>query len=297
MAPDEFFDPAKPQVFPTNFPGEFFYQIATSDNITTPGCNGGPTGRALMSPRRGGRVHQRRPAAGRADDLRPDPDHRPRWTVPGHGLQLRQPVRHDHADDQRSNGGIARNRGTEDVGCTPVAPDTCDFTIALQSRVLASFLRWDPAVAPAAPAGYIGDGVTLHKVVGAPYSPDGITPANYFQINDAAGVAGRQDQRVQRHRQAAGSARGRPGQGRPGRGADRQHVADPAMTAEEHRDQPADHHTLGRDRHGRGATSPRPRPPATAPPWRPARAVRSSSASARPPPATGAPVWSSTTPG
>ena len=86
-----------------------------------------------------------------------------------------------------ADGGIARNRGTEDIGCTPVAPDTCDFTVALSSRVLASFLRWDPAVAPAAPAGYIGDGVTLHKVVGAPYSPDGITPANYFQINDVGG--------------------------------------------------------------------------------------------------------------
>ncbi len=87
-----------------------------------------------------------------------------------------------------ANGGIARNRGTEDVGCTPVAPDTCDFTVALSSRVLGSFLRWDPAVAPPAPAGYIGDGVTLHKVIGAPYSPDGITPANYFQINDSTGT-------------------------------------------------------------------------------------------------------------
>ena len=69
-----------------------------------------------------------------------------------------------------------------------MAPDTCDFTVALQSRVFGSFLRWDPAVAPAAPAGYLGDAVTLHKVIGAPYSPDGITPANYFQINDSSGT-------------------------------------------------------------------------------------------------------------
>ena len=30
------------------------------------------------------------------------------------------------------------------------------------------WLRWNPAVAPAAPAGYIGDGTTLHGVVGSP---------------------------------------------------------------------------------------------------------------------------------
>jgi hypothetical protein len=30
------------------------------------------------------------------------------------------------------------------------------------------WLRWDPAVAPAAPAGYIGDGLTPHRVVGSP---------------------------------------------------------------------------------------------------------------------------------
>jgi hypothetical protein len=48
------------------------------------------------------------------------------------------------------------------------------------------FLRWDPATAPAAAAGYLGDGVTLHRVIGSPcgnnvvrisaVALDGVTP-------------------------------------------------------------------------------------------------------------------------
>ena len=49
MASDEFFDINQPEVFPTNFPSEFFYQLATSDNVTVPGCNGSADGRALLT--------------------------------------------------------------------------------------------------------------------------------------------------------------------------------------------------------------------------------------------------------
>ena len=35
---DAFYDPAQPLVFPSNFPGEFFYFVADSDKVTTPGC-------------------------------------------------------------------------------------------------------------------------------------------------------------------------------------------------------------------------------------------------------------------
>jgi hypothetical protein len=187
LAPDEFFDPTKPEVFPTNFPGEFFYQLATSDNVTTPGCNGGPAGRALLRTGVEGAFLNAGPVPGEQMTFG-----RIRITVttglcPGQDYSFVTPYGTTILT-ANANGGIARNRGTEDVGCTPVAPDTCDFTVALSSRVLGSFLRWDPAVAPPAPAGYIGDGVTLHKVIGAPYSPDGITPANYFQINDSTGA-------------------------------------------------------------------------------------------------------------
>ena len=31
-----------------------------------------------------------------------------------------------------------------------------------------TFVRWDPAVAPAAPAGFLGDGVRFHRIIGGP---------------------------------------------------------------------------------------------------------------------------------
>lgn len=37
-----------------------------------------------------------------------------------------------------------------------------------RAGIVGPWLRWDPAVAPAAPAGYIGDGVTPHAVIGSP---------------------------------------------------------------------------------------------------------------------------------
>lgn len=53
---------------------------------------------------------------------------------------------------------------TEDIGLAPGA-----FGAALAGRV-GPFLKWDPAVAPVAPAGYIGDLITPHTVVGSPYN-------------------------------------------------------------------------------------------------------------------------------
>jgi hypothetical protein len=60
--------------------------------------------------------------------------------------------------------GRDRAGSREEKGCgnTP-----CDFDIALTTS-MGPFLEWDPAVAPAAPAGYIGDGATPHAVIGSP---------------------------------------------------------------------------------------------------------------------------------
>ena len=52
---------------------------------------------------------------------------------------------------------------------------------------MAGLLRWDPAVAPAAPAGYLGDAATLHTIVGAPFQVDGV-PANFFRIANTDGT-------------------------------------------------------------------------------------------------------------
>jgi hypothetical protein len=54
---------------------------------------------------------------------------------------------------------------TEDIGVSRGV-----FTGALDGR-LGPFLRWDPAVAPAAPVGYLGDPALEHPVVGSPSTP------------------------------------------------------------------------------------------------------------------------------
>jgi len=63
---------------------------------------------------------------------------------------------------------------TVDIGC---AATPCDFRSALDSPMLGSpFLRWDPAVAPAAPAGFLGDPTVAHAITGAPNG------TNFFRI-------------------------------------------------------------------------------------------------------------------
>ncbi len=59
---------------------------------------------------------------------------------------------------------------TEDIGIGP-----SDFREALKGR-FSTYLRWNPAVAPAAPAGYIGNPNVLHTVIGSPFN------TNFFRI-------------------------------------------------------------------------------------------------------------------
>ncbi|MDQ1627600.1 MAG: hypothetical protein QOI54_1344 [Actinomycetota bacterium] len=186
VLPDDFFNPAQPLVFPTNFPEEFFYTVADSDIITTPGCNGSAPGKAFMRSAVEGAFTGAGPIPG--DQMTFG---RIRFAVTG-GLcpNTTYTFTHPYGESTfttNASGGLARARATDDVGCAPVAPDVCDFSEALSSRVFGGFLRWDPAVAPAAPAGYIGDATTLHSVVGAPYKPDGVHPANFFKITQANG--------------------------------------------------------------------------------------------------------------
>lgn len=59
---------------------------------------------------------------------------------------------------------------TEDIGIGP-----SDFRAALNGR-FSTYLRWDPAVAPAAPNGYIGNPNVTHTVIGSPLN------TNYFRV-------------------------------------------------------------------------------------------------------------------
>jgi hypothetical protein len=58
--------------------------------------------------------------------------------------------------------GLGNGRFTQDSGCA-AAP--CDWAAALGGS-FTNFLRWNPAVAPAAPGGFIGDAATPHAVIG-----------------------------------------------------------------------------------------------------------------------------------
>ncbi len=78
------------------------------------------------------------------------------------------------------DGGIAQASGggdpegeidtTEDIGIGP-----SDFRAALKGK-FSTYLRLDPAVAPAAPNGYIGDPNVTHTVVGSPNN------TNFFRV-------------------------------------------------------------------------------------------------------------------
>ncbi|HEU4594700.1 MAG TPA: choice-of-anchor D domain-containing protein [Pyrinomonadaceae bacterium] len=59
---------------------------------------------------------------------------------------------------------------TEDIGIGP-----SDFREALKGR-FSTYLRWNPAVAPAAPTGYIGNPNVLHTVIGSPFN------TNFFRV-------------------------------------------------------------------------------------------------------------------
>ncbi|MBO1266474.1 S-layer homology domain-containing protein [Arthrobacter cavernae] len=75
------------------------------------------------------------------------------------------------AEDDGVGGGKINN--TVDIGCFATPCSQADFGLALPSK---PFLRWDPAVGPAAPAGFIGDPTVDHEVVGSP------TGNNFFRV-------------------------------------------------------------------------------------------------------------------
>jgi hypothetical protein len=186
VLPDAGYDPAQPMVFPTNFPSEFFYHVATSDNLTVndPTCPTSIEGKAFMRSAIEGAFAGGSPAAG--DQMTFG---RIRFSVtggfcPDSTYVFTSPYGADLFSTNAA-GGLKRPDGTNDVGCFPTPANPCDFTLALSSRVLGGLVKWDPAVLPLAPAGYLGDAATLHTIVGAPYSPDGVNPANYFQITRA----------------------------------------------------------------------------------------------------------------
>lgn len=167
------FNPGQLTVFPSNFPSEFFYWIAESDSLTTPGG-----GKTFIRVAVEGAFANGGPLAG--DQM---VFGRIRATGTGLTPNSTYTVTHPYGttfyrtDD---TGKLRRNTSTEDLGCTPAPGFPCNFSIALISRVFNGFLKWNTG----APAGYLGDGVTPHTVVGSP------TGNNFFKITGPGLPAG-----------------------------------------------------------------------------------------------------------
>ena len=151
-------NPDAPITFPNNFPDEFFYQLADASLTLSNGvkatvgmdlegafANGGPAPGDQMA---FGRVRVRFAANG------------------GERFRIIHPYGIDDVVADPKKGVFV----TEDVGAAAGA-----FGQALNSRI-GPFLKWDPTVAPAAPAGHIGDPAVAHAIVGSPYG------TNFVQI-------------------------------------------------------------------------------------------------------------------
>ncbi len=160
-----------------NFPSEFFYTVAENAPFAVEGCSG--PGSVLIRTAMEG-------AFANGDPVRHEQMTFARIRVTAKNLCPSSTYQFIHPYgavtlQTSPKGIILRNVGTEDVGCAPVAPDVCDFRLALQARPLGGFLRWDPAVAPSAPAGYLGDAKTGHPVIGAPFTYEG-QAANFVKV-------------------------------------------------------------------------------------------------------------------
>jgi hypothetical protein len=170
---DAGFDPALPLDLPANYPSEFFYQIADSDLIPTDGCGG------TTSP---GTAHLRTALEGSFANGFPELGQQTAFAririVVTRGLCANTSYTFTTPYGPvtfltNAVGGIPANAGTTDVD-PPVPSPVLD----------GGLLRWDPAFAPSAPAGYLGDAISLHRIVGSRYVPVGETePANYFAID------------------------------------------------------------------------------------------------------------------
>jgi hypothetical protein len=163
--PDEVPNPDQPVSYPDNFPGEFFYQLAGAELTMTNGVTAG-IGLDLEGAWANEEVIDGdQMVFGRV---------RIRFDAP-QGTKYR--ITHPYGIDEL----VADDRGvnmTEDIGITAGA-----FGEALRSRI-GPFLKWDPDVAPAAPAGYVGDPGVEHRVVGSPYN------TNFVRIDEVDPATG-----------------------------------------------------------------------------------------------------------
>ena len=96
---------------------------------------------------------------------------RVRVTITGGRPNTVYSVRHPYGSLSITTDAGGIGKSTSDVGCG-AAP--CAWDAALGTAI-GPFLHWDPTVAPAPQAGYIGDAATPHRVVGSPTGFNGFS--------------------------------------------------------------------------------------------------------------------------
>ncbi|WP_421385122.1 PKD domain-containing protein [Bacillus salacetis] len=171
LTPADLPDPSSPVSFPDNYPAEAFYMLAEAEMTT----GTGERARLVLAleaafaqeiPRQGdqmvfGRVRIR------VDGLRANEEY-----VVTHPYGTDTFIAEVADEDEPEIGEI---NFTEDIGLVG------DFASALESRIH-PFLQWDPAQAPAAPEGYIGNPDIPHTVIGSPFTDETGAAQNVFRI-------------------------------------------------------------------------------------------------------------------
>ena len=167
--PGDIPDETAPISFPDNFPDEAFYMLAGSE-LALPGG-----GRAVLVL---GLEAAFANTVTEGDQL---VFGRQRIVVKGGPANTTLTFQHPYGTITIDTDGAGDGKLVEDI-----SPAVGNFSTALKSNI-GPFLKWDPAAAPAAPEGYLGDPGQDHTVTGSPFG------YNKFSVN-GGGLALETDQ-------------------------------------------------------------------------------------------------------
>ena len=173
--PGDIPDENAPISFPGNFPDEAFYMLAGSD-LDLPGG-----GRAVLVL---GLEAAFANSVTEGDQL---VFGRQRIVVKGGPANTTLEFKHPYGTITIDTDGSGGGKLVEDI-----SPAAGNFTTALKSNI-GPFLKWDPATAPAAPEGYLGDPNQEHTVTGSPmnYNKFSVTGGGLNLETDQFGLQGK----------------------------------------------------------------------------------------------------------
>ncbi|UKA54164.1 hypothetical protein LFT45_21090 [Arthrobacter sp. FW305-BF8] len=167
--PGDIPDETAPISFPGNFPEEAFYMLSGSE-LTLPGG-----GKAVLV------LGLEAAFANTVTEGDQVVFGRQRIVVKGAPANTTLTFQHPYGTITIDTDGSGDGKLVEDI-----SPAAGNFSTALKSNI-GPFLKWDPATAPAAPEGYLGDPAQDHTVTGSP------TGYNKFSVN-GGGLALETDQ-------------------------------------------------------------------------------------------------------